>query len=234
MNCKEIITASKMVNTDDEKSVFISSFSDKSDAEIVAVLTVWLTNGLQGEEYALHTLVDEIMQGKPSEYIDNYLPFMNFGDVAAKQCFFRMFTYENLHNLMQSIKDVKVKYGSLQVAFDNTMSKKRNKCKHIHDAFAILFSGNTMFPTRNSNCTFYRYNLLYYLLTHKLGIWSDKYMSYAQIPCNDKIFNKAFEIGVIKKRSQSTLVNVLSLTNAAKIIFGDVEFLRLYDVLNYA
>lgn len=235
MNIGKIITASKTVNTDDKKSVFISSFHDKSDAEIVAVLTAWLTNGLQGEDYALHTIVDEIMQGKPSEYVDNYLPFMNFGDVAAKQCFFRMFTYENLHNLIQSIKNARSKYGSLQGAFESVMSRKKNKCKSVHDAFAIMFSGNTMFPTRESNCTFYRYNLLYYLLAYKLNIWDDdKYNCFAKLPCNDDIFDKAFEFGVITKKRQSTLVNVLYLTDIAKELYGDKDFFILYDVLNYA
>ena len=74
MNTNDIIIASRNVDTDDELSLFVSTFQKKSDAEIVAVLAAWLSNGLTGENYALHTIVDEIMQGKPSHYVENYVP----------------------------------------------------------------------------------------------------------------------------------------------------------------
>lgn len=236
MNCKEIITASKMVNTDDEKSVFISSFSDKSDAEIVAVLTVWLTNGLQGEEYALHTLVDEIMQGKPNHYVENYVPYMNFGGVASNQCFFRMFSYGNLDALIQAIKRAKSQYGGIQEAFEAVMTKKK-RIKHVHEAFAVLFGCGTMFPTRKSNSTFYRYNLLYYWLTFKLKIWTlCPFDDVALLPCNDKVFAEAFKRGLTNRKWKSTLLNVEALTNTARSIFGEnfSDFFKLYDVLFFS
>ena len=123
MNTNDIIIASRNVDTDDELSLF--SRSQKSDAEIVAVLAAWLSNGLTGENYALRTIVDEIMQGKPSHYVENYVPYMNFGDVASNQCFFRMFSYGNLDALIQAIKRAKSQYGGIQEAFEAVMTKKK-------------------------------------------------------------------------------------------------------------
>ena len=231
---KDNIVNSQNVETDDAKTLFVSTFVDKEDAEIVAILSAWLSNGMQGEEYALHTIVDEIMQGKPSEYVKNYAPYMNFGDVAGNQCFFRIFSYGNMDALIQAIKRVKQKYGSFQKAVELVLSKKK-RFKYIHEAFAFLIGGNnTMFPTRKSNGTFYRYNLLYYLLAYKLRIWeSFKFDDKALLPCNDKVFENALKKNITKRKWKSTLINVEALTSTAKSMFGDStdEYFKLYDIL---
>ena len=236
MNTNDIIIASRNVDTDDELSLFVCTFPEKSDAEIVAVLAAWLSNGWTGENYALHTIVDEIMQGKPSHYVENYVPYMNFGDVASNQCFFRMFSYGNLDALIQAIKRAKSQYGGIQEAFEAVMTKKK-RIKHVHEAFAVLFGGGTMFPTRKSNSTFYRYNLLYYWLTFKLKIWTlCPFDDVALLPCNDKVFTEAFKRGLTKRKWKSTLVNVEALTNTARSIFGEnfSDFFKLYDVLFFS
>lgn len=233
---KDNIVNSQNVETDDAKTLFVSTFADKDDAEIVAILAAWLSNGMQGEEYALHTIVDEIMQGKPSEYVKNYAPYMNFGDVAENQCFFRIFSYGNLDALIQAIKRAKSQYGGIQEAFEAVMTKKK-RIKHVHEAFAVLFGGGTMFPTRKSNSTFYRYNLLYYWLTFKLKIWTlCPFDDVALLPCNDKVFAEAFKRGLTKRKWKSTLVNVEALTNTARSIFGESfsDFFKLYDVLFFS
>lgn len=236
MTKSEIITSLKDIDTDDDMSIIVSMSFGKSDAEIVAVLAAWLSNGLQGESYALLSIVEEIMQGKPSEYIENYVPYMNFGDVANNQCFFRMFSYGNLDALMKSIKREKERFGDLQEAFEEYMSRPIYGCNFVHDSFAKMFGHGTMFPSNKSNGTFYRYNLLYYWLTYKLKIWHiNPYDDVALLPCNDKIFSNAYIRGFTKKKLKSTCANAAVLTDIAHSIFVDnfSQFFKLYEYLAF-
>lgn len=236
MKKSELINKAFSVGTDDEKTLFVSTFAHNPDEEeIVAILSAWLSNGTRGELYAIDHLVNDIMQKKPKEYLENYYGEAPSEKFVLSQSFFRQTTHYHLARLLEKIRKIQLSQKpELQDTFEYLMSRPKNKCTFIHDAFAEMFGGETMFPTRESNGTFYRFNLLYYWLTYKLKIWHlNPYKDAALLPCNDKIFTGAYELGVVSKRMTSNLKSTIALTEIAREWFGDKDFYKMYELLNF-
>lgn len=228
MTKEEIITCG--VDSDNEKSLFISTFTEKRNAEVVAVLGAWMDNGFKYEDVVFENFVlSEMIWVLP--YVLNYGKDGKWKEKGSASMI-GILTYSNLHNLLTKLYETYIMNEDLEHAFYKYFQNyKRHKCKYAHDALSFIFSGNTGFPTIRNNGTFYRYNLLFYWLTYKLKIW--KYTSIGLLPCNDKIFENAYKFGVIPKRMKSTLTNTIKLTEIAKEMFGDNDFYKLYEFLNF-
>lgn len=228
MTKEEIITCG--VDSDNEKSLFISTFTEKRNAEVVAVLGAWMDNGFKHEDVVFENFVlSEMIWTLP--YVLNYGKDGKWKEKGSASMI-GILTYLNLHNLLTKLYETYIMNEDLEHAFYKYFQNyKRHKCKYAHDALSLIFSGNTGFPTIRNNGTFYRYNLLFYWLTYKLKIW--KYASIGLLPCNDKIFENAYKYGVIPKRMKSTLTNTIKLTEIAKEMFGDNDFYKLYEFLNF-
>lgn len=228
MTKDQIITCG--VDSDDEKSLFISTFGEKRDAEIVSVLSAWMDNGFKYENTILENFVLAEMI-YPLPYVLNYGGKSKWKD-KGNASMIGILTYSNLNNLLIKLYETYTTSDDLESAFYKYFSNyKRHKCKYAHDALSLIFCGNTGFPTIRNNGTFYRYNLLFYWLTYKLKIW--KHSNIGLLPCNDKIFENAYKYGVIPKRMKSTLTNTIKLTEVAKEMFGDDDFYKLYEYLNF-
>jgi hypothetical protein len=228
MTKEEIITCG--VDSDNEKSLFISTFTEKRNAEVVAVLGAWMDNGFKYEDVVFENFVlSEMIWALP--YVLNYGKDGKWKEKGSASMI-GILTYSNLHNLLTKLYETYIMNEDLEHAFYKYFQNyKRHKCKYAHDALSLIFSGNTGFQTIRNNGTFYRYNLLFYWLTYKLKIW--KYASIGLLPCNDKIFENAYKYGVIPKRMKSTLTNTIKLTEIAKEMFGDNDFYKLYEFLNF-
>ena len=207
-------------------SLFIPLFKDKCDYEIIAIIISWLSNGWTQESYMQNDLLLHVMKPSPTEYVLNY--DKDGMESLYNHSFLKTLTYGNYCNLIERIKHIIIAYGNVEKAYiKNHIKKRKNKCKYAHDTLALMLGGNTGFQTRATNCTFYRYNLLVYLLAYKYHIWSID-TSDALLPCNDITFGNAYKKGLIKKKMKSNLDNTIILTEMARKKYGN----DFYKILN--
>lgn len=218
------------VKTLDTRQGVVSAFPSTCDKEIVAIMASWLYNGHASEEYTLESIVDG-MKPTPINYVLTHSNGLPYDD----GCFCGVLSNAHHANLINKIHDgILYHKDGLHGCFINYMQGKRHKCKYAHDAFALMLSGNTGFPTRLSRGTFFRFNYLYYIL-YKLNIWSDDIaMSKALLPCNDHVMQRALECGVIDKPMRSDLHGTILITKKAREMFGEKDFYILWEFLNFA
>ena len=234
MTKAEIIKAVDRLNGADMPCIpFISSFNDGGDTEVASVITAWLYNSdtppLISAGYILH----DVMGGSPMRFILNYdnisdITDFPYGSLAQN------ISWWNFHNLINILKKTYLCGNGLRNMLDNYMQSARHKCKYVHDGFADIFGHNTFFPNRQNKGTFFRYNLLYYWLTRKLGVWDDTYSDKALLPCNDTILARARKHRIIRRQSNFTpaLANVAMLTDKAREVFGKQDYYKMYELLN--
>lgn len=203
-------------------SLFLSCFKDK-DFEIVATICAWMANGWKNECETIQNYILKTMLPTPSEFIDNY----EFRETHGS--FFRLLTNEQLNMLLNKLKLIYKHHGSLEQCFIDTLAKK--KTKYNYEIFAKMLAHNTGFQSALSNCSFYRFNLLYYWLTYKFGVWQMQRHEKALLPCNDLIFKKAHEKGITKVLLKTNLPNTKILTQKAKEIYGEINFFKMYEDL---
>lgn len=225
MTKEELVKKAYEVNSDDEKSLFISSFSDKQDAFIVAVICAWVSNGIYPdcECYMAKHIVNEIMQGKPTQYIQNYKYLDNIGEKIRQEKNFSIYnilTLKNFDNLCLSLKSPR--------------QAPRRKLKFAHEIFCGIFEKGCGFPTIQSNGTFYRYNLLLYWLTYKFHLQEYKFKPTTKfiIPCNDIILENAYKLGIFRKRMRQSTRSALKLTQIAKEWFGE-DYYKMFELLQF-
>ncbi len=218
----ELIEIARKGVMDDENTLFISSFRNSSNVqylEFVAIFMAWMQNGFKDECYFARSYLKHILPSIPdSTYLID----------TSNKCFYGNLTYNNLSSLLEKVNSI-----DIRDCFKERMGNyKLYKCKYPHDGLASCFGDNVGFPTKESGGTFYRYNLLFYWLTYKFRIWDDVDYNKGIIPCNDSIFEKAYMLGVTRKRMRSSLKNAIELTNIAHSWFGDDDFYKMFELLN--
>ena len=226
---QELIKRAWDVDSDSELSLFISSYKDPDDATIVAILCAWVSNGLEGEEIAVERFIQREMDDYPTTAIRTRYTQEKVANRGIES-FWGTLTYEHLFNLLSEIASILDGGNSIYEYYEH--ATKRKRCKYAHDALAMILGHNNGFPTRKSNCSFYRYNLLFYWLTYKLHIW-DVPTSKALLPCNDRIYENAYKLGITKYKKKNNLENAVELTAIAREWFGDEHFYKLYELLNF-
>ena len=207
---------------------FIKSFEKDYDAEIVALISSWLSNGYRNEEFVVEYIVSEIMGGHPCQYVLTKKDYDT--DNPISMC--GMMTFGNFDMLMLKLKQTNLLMDGLQCSISKYMNNGRHKCRYVHNALSLMLGGGTGFPTIQSNGTFFRFNHLAYTLSHRLHLWNDLDNERMLLPCNDHIFQKAYECGIIRRPMKSTLRNTIELTKIARGMLGN-DFFLLYDYLNY-
>ena len=215
------------VNSDDTMSLFLSSFSEKKDIEIVSIFSAWMMHGWKEEESEIFDFVRNTFLPTPTSYITEY-PHSSFYK-SSNFSLFKILTLPYLDNFLKRLHDVILKYGDLESAFF-CAQKKRDV--FAHETLARLFCGNTGFQSKHTNGTFYRYNLFLYWMTYKLKIWH-LLIKNALLPCDDFVFQKAYELGITNKVLKSNLPQTIALTEKAKKMFGEQNFYKLYEIIKY-
>lgn len=218
------------VNGDTPMSLFISSFDSDDDKFVVCVICAWLSNGYDNETYMARHIVDDIMQGKPSEYVRKYSCLDNIVKTSDKNAsFFCLLTYKNFDNLCLSLRRI-FECGGISFVQD-TLNKKRRRRMYAHNLLIGMFGDGVGFPTSKSNGTFYRLNLLLYWLTYKTHIIHCS-PTLLLLPCNDRVLERACEMRVVvNKKLRHNLKNAEHLTNVARSMFAGDEFYKLYEFL---
>lgn len=218
------------VGTDNAKALFVSAsvFQDIKDLEIVSVFGAWLSNDVFYEDYVFNKFVLTTLKLKPCDFVMKY---SNEYEKKGKASFFRFLTYEHLHNLIYKLKEIESHKNGFMGFYKDNISQQKKTDKYAHDTLARIFGQNTGFQSQKSNGTFFRFNLLLYWLTYKLKVWDIGISNNALIPCNDKIFAKATDMGFFKHLPRTTLENAIYLTDIARRNYGDDEFYKLYEIL---
>lgn len=231
MKTDDIISMYGKINADcDERLQLVRSFSDDRDMEIAAILCAWLSNGFSSETQAMFRLIYTVMEGNPYRYISekHFNAIGSNGDYVV--C--GMLTSKHMKALMNKIYECYDCMGSIHEAVSIVFEeRKKYEVKYGHEALAMILGGGTMFPTKKSNETFYRYNLISYLLSKSVPAWDLSISSHFLLPCNDEIFKKAHDVGIVSHRMKTSLSNTISLTKKAKKIFGEEHFNMMYELL---
>lgn len=227
---QELIKRAWEVDSDSEMSLFISTFRDDDDATIVLILCAWMSNGLKGEEIAIERFIEQEMGEHPLEYVLNYHKSNKWANRGVES-FYGALTYTNLHRLLVALSGIYTQLGGFGNAYIYHLSNKRSKVKYAHEVLSMMMGTCSGFPTRTSNCTFYRSNLVFYYLYKNRLFDQDK--SKMLLPCNDVVFARAKELGIISKDMKSNTKNVIELTNIARDWFGNEDFYKLYDLLMF-
>ncbi len=229
MTKQEIINLVSQVDVCDEKASFISTFGDKKEKEIVAVISAWLSNGVRNEDYVLKSIICGEMKGQPIDFLQDYRVTGCYKD-REYESLCGLLTYHHFHHLLIRLYSISKGSDTLQEAYLYTLTKK--KPPFSHDAFVRLLGKNTGFQTTKTNGTFYRFNLLFYWLTYRLNVWQDVDTTNAILPCNDKVFDNAYRLGIVEKPIKANLKNAVMLTNKAREWLGNNDFYKLYEILN--
>lgn len=230
MTKENIIEMAYKVDSDDVYTSFISTFTDDYNMLIVSIITAWFLNSNKDVSQVIMNFVDKRMRPNPVSFILHYNK--EDSDYAIESVFENI-TEKNFHNLIRIIKSTTTLQNGIKNAYLNYYNSARHKCVYPHEAFAIIFGHNTNFPNTDCKGTFFRYNLLFYWFTYKFGIWNDVDTSRAILPCNDRIFENAKKYGVTKTKLKSTITGAVKLTNIARNWFGDNDFWKMYEFLNF-
>lgn len=215
------------VGTDSEKTLFVSAFDSLYDMEVVALIVAWLSNGVANENIVTRNIVEKVMNNQPSLFVRNIDETLRDG-IIEDACVCGLMTTSHLCTLLEKIKAMK----SMQDEYLSHMERAKDKCKYSHDALAMMFSGGTGFPTRASSSTFYRFNLFFYWMAYKFRLWQVPTQQ-ALLPCNDKILERAYNLGIVKTPVKSNIANTIALTKKARSYFGDNDFYKLYEILEF-
>lgn len=232
MKKSSLLELAYSVEPSDNYTSIISKFPTIREKELVAMFCAWLSNETRGEYEALVSLLEDTMHGDPLSAVMAY-------DLDAKDLhtpcasFYRVFTHEHLHILIVKAREIWFKKGGLYNLFMSYMKAEKNRCKYPHEALAKILGGGTCFPTRKTSGTFYRYNLLLYWLCYNLKIW-DIAPYKPLLPCNDALFARAYSLGIINTQMESSLHSAVKLTEKAVCMFGEENYMKMYELLKYA
>jgi len=229
MTNEEIRQKAESVVVDNRNILFMPRFVSICDEEITATFNAWLSNGVRGEEHAIKTLIHEIMDGRPLEYVRNYGIGKTFEHYGVES-FFGLLSYNNLHNLLSSLHNIYSYNGTLEEAYRK--KRKKNMCKYAHDVLSLVLGKDTGFTQPKATCTHYRLNLLLYHLQYHLQLW-DYDAHKTLIPCNDHVFERAYELGVVPNKMKNNIRSAIELTKKAKEVFGEEYFYKMYEFLMY-
>lgn len=234
MKRERIIELALATNVEDKKLSFISSFDNPHDAEIVAIITSWLSNGAYNE---LETAKDIISMMKPTPFefvaskdikVDDVFKDI---DVSVNATMTSSQLYELILRLRSYITFGNTTFNGIFKPRDAFLGRKRYK--YPHERLSALLGGNTGFQTKLGGGTFYRYYLLFYWMTHKTTLWGGLDTSNALLPCNHRVFNNAYKLGIFKKPILFTNVdNAIKLTQIARSWLGNDDFYLMYEFLN--
>lgn len=210
----------------------ISSFNDKRDVEVAAIVCAWLSNGHPTETQAMRNVLYGKMKGKPYEYVFNV---DNEIEHECNHIICGMLTSSHFNRLVTKIRKCYESMDSVKSALIEKMSESNAYgIKYGHEALAMLFGGGTMLPTVSSVETFYRYNLMAYWLNYIYHIWDFPTWKHFLLPCNDMTFKMAHKTGIVSHRMKTSLANTISLTKKAKKVFGEKEYYKMYELLNWS
>lgn len=208
------------------------------DMIVLAILTSWLSNGVKGEEDAFHHILYDIMGGHPSKYIYDY-----GGDAISMKrgCIIGHLTWTHLSNLLSLLASY-VPLSTIPLHEDKEGNDDgremggdlgQGHCLFFHErAAAVIGDTNTGFPTLAARGTFYRYNYLHYLLSYKLDVWPMARPSYALLPCNDKVFENAYKVGLTSRKIRdATVHSCMMLTTMGEEMYGETDYYKLFEKL---
>lgn len=201
----------------------------KTDNEIIAIFTAWMANQWEHENNITLSYINDVLKPTPTDFVLNY-PICESEKVDTNS-FFRLIPHDAFMCLISKLKQIITTYDCVENYFNMRMNFSK-KARNVHIALAEMLGGRTFLPTLVSNCTFYRYNLMYYLLAYKYGVWDSIYMDKALLPCCDKTFKEAYRLEITKHQLKSNLENTILLTEIARNNFGD-DFYLLHEYLNY-
>lgn len=173
--------------------------------------------------------------GLPSCDYDTDGPFTQppYASMPPHSSLHGLLTWGNLDALERRYTDVTDTWGSIKAAYTELMKAK--ECAYPHVALATLLGGGTGFPTTEANSTFYRYNLMFYWLTQRVGAWTDVNTDKALLPCDNRIVQTAQRLRLLgKTRQETTIAQAIELTDMARVVLGNTHFYRLYEYLHKA
>jgi len=188
-------------------------FTDKSDIEIMAVISAWLAYGDKKEcmdaiKSLLVNIIKEptkwLLSQEYKKYKDNY------------SCLYRMTTWHNFYHLCDK----------MYKAIDNNgdiVSAIGHKYKYPYQNLCELFYGETLIPSPQSHCSNYNMNLLLRWMVrkgeHDIGIWSEHFSPEKLIvPCDITSMRNALKLGIITRKDVNKN-NAMKITKYAKELF---------------
>lgn len=231
---KDLLTrAAYMTNSETETTLFLSTFADENDATIATILCSWMTNGVNGEFYAIQRFIESEMCNAPTEYVLDYLRSNKWANRGIES-FYGVLTYKNLHKLLVALGEIYSQWDTFADAYTyHTIESRieRKKYKYAYEILATMLGKENGFPTRTSNCAFFRYNLVFYYLYHQLHLW--KGTSEFLLPCNDAILARAYDLGIVTSKMKTKMRSVRELSDVARDWFGDDDLFQMYDLLTF-
>lgn len=189
------------------------SYWNKTDYEIVAIISAWLSYGGNEEcmvaiEYLLVNVIKEptewLLSKDYKKYKDNY------------SCLYRMTTWHNFYHLCD--KMYKAIYDNGDIG-----SSIGHKYKYPYQNLCELLYGETLIPSPQSNCSNYNMNLLLrWLVRHgqyDMGLWSPHFSpDQLIVPCDITSTRNALKLGIITRKDVNKN-NAMKITEYARTIF---------------
>lgn len=209
-----------------ETQEYIMSFDDVRDREIVAIVCAWLCYAEKDRLYDAKYIVNGVFDKHPYRFVMS-------GDKVSCVRSFGLLSPYNLSALVECLRRCYAKHNTLETAFRCVLGNTRkNRIRYAHEGLcALLSTPHSGFPSRASNCTFYRYNLFLYWMTHVFKLWNATSGVIQLLPCSDAVFTNARARGIIRKTAKTSLLNATTFTNLAIEKYGD-DYFQLYDLVS--
>lgn len=190
--------------------------TETKDIEIMGLVCQWLALGNRNQIFKYCTASYSLMHGAPYQYVmsQEWQQYKN-----DSRCYYRMFTYADFHNLMQSICQIYRHYPTLEDALLHHL--RQHPDADYLDALIPLFEANGIPRTKSSACKRLCLFLRWMIRQDSpvdLGIWTRLDQRKLLIPIDVHVGRIARQQGLLS-RNATDMKAVVQLTDRCRQIF---------------
>lgn len=196
----------------------VRRLTETKDIEVMGIVCSWLALGNRNQIYKYCCASYDLMDGRPHQYVMNRAWQVYSAD---KRCYYRMFTYADFHDLMQSLYNIYSNHSTLEDAI--IAYNSQHPGSDYLDALTSLFSAHGIPTSKSSACKRLCLFLRWMIRRNSpidLGIWSCLDQRQLLIPLDVHVGRIAREHGLLK-RSSSDMKAVIELTGECRRICPD-------------
>jgi len=208
---------------------FPHRFIQKQDIEISAFLTSYLAFGKRSQIIKKVNELHSIMENSPYAYIQAG----NFsGFPQSKKKFYRFIAYQDLYELLCSLRSYYLNYPDLETALE------AEKATHPVEGLQKLFGHIYYIPSAGSNSASKRLNMFLRWVCRQnscvdLGIWKSIDPSCLLIPLDIHVHRLSLNLGITTRKS-ADFITATEINNYFKNIFPNDPGRGDFSLFGYA
>ena len=223
----------------DEKPRILASFYDISDVEISTLFYCWI-NPIKNDDISdARNKIFQIWLRSDEDFVENRYP-LSFIESRVWEKYkdnistlYKHYDMNSFYYLCCKIHFYYVKENlkSIEDAFLIT-HRTLNTDKYYHNTLCRMFGGNTQIQNEKNSGACANLNMILKYLVWDLKLWKKLDKKKLLIPLTYKITLAAKELLIINNTT-NTLANSIKITEFAKDLLGEDDFMKIYAGLLY-